>query len=79
MAACPRVLHANERIREGSIERTVRWGDLQLLVHRKRYLVDYERALHDAGVPHLSPRRGGLLAMLEAFDPYTLLSFLMTP
>ena len=79
VAACLRALHANERIREGGIERPVRWSDFQLLVRRKRYLADYERALRDGGVPYLSPRRGGLLATLEALDLCALLDFLMTP
>lgn len=79
VAACLRALHASERIRENGTERAVCWGDFQLLVRRKRYLADYERALRDAGVPYLSPRRGGLLATLEALDLCALLDFLMTP
>ena len=79
VAACLRALHVSERIREGGVERPVRWSDFQLLVRRKRYLADYERALRDAGVPYLSPRRGGLLATLEALDLCALLDFLMTP
>ncbi|MCO5398065.1 UvrD-helicase domain-containing protein [Ralstonia soli] len=79
VAACLRALHANERIREGGVERPVHWSDFQLLVRRKRHLADYERALRDAGVPYLSPRRGGLLATLEALDLCALLDFLMTP
>lgn len=50
-----------------------------MLVHRKYYLADYERALRDADVPYLSPRRNGLLAMLEALDLCAPLDFLMTP
>jgi ATP-dependent helicase/nuclease subunit A len=79
VAACLRALHAGEPIRENGAERPVRWSDFQLLVRRKRYLADYERALRDAGVPYLSPRRGGLLATLEALDLCALLDFLMTP
>ncbi len=79
VAACLRALHAGERVRENGDERPVRWSDFQLLVRRKRYLADYERALRDAGVPYLSPRRGGLLATLEALDLCALLDFLMTP
>ncbi|AJW45017.1 UvrD-helicase domain-containing protein [Ralstonia mannitolilytica] len=79
VAACLRALHAGERIRENGTERAVCWRDFQLLVRRKRYLADYERALRDAGVPYLSPRRGGLLATLEALDLCALLDFLMTP
>ena len=79
VAACLRALHAGERIRENGVERPVRWSDFQLLVRRKRYLADYERALRDGGVPYMSPRRGGLLATLEALDLCALLDFLMTP
>ncbi|WP_296225006.1 UvrD-helicase domain-containing protein [Ralstonia sp. UBA689] len=79
VAACLHALHAGERIRENGAERPVRWSDFQLLVRRKRYLADYERALRDAGVPYVSPRRGGLLATLEALDLCALLDFLMTP
>ncbi|KHK58626.1 ATP-dependent exonuclease [Ralstonia sp. A12] len=79
VAACLRALHAGERIRENGVQRPVRWSDFQLLVRRKRYLADYERALRDGGVPYLSPRRGGLLATLEALDLCALLDFLMTP
>lgn len=79
VAACLRALHAGERIRENGVERPVRWSDFQLLVRRKRYLADYERALRDGGVPYVSPRRGGLLATLEALDLCALLDFLMTP
>lgn len=79
VAACLRALHANQRIQENGEARPARWSDFQLLVRRKRYLADYERALRDAGVPYLSPRRGGLLATLEALDLCALLDFLMTP
>ncbi|MFX8504399.1 hypothetical protein ABTL94_19235, partial [Acinetobacter baumannii] len=75
VAACLRALHAGERIRENGVERPVRWSDFQLLVRRKRYLADYERALRDGGVPYVSPRRGGLLATLEALDLCALLDF----
>ncbi len=78
VAACLRALHVGERVRENGAERPVLWSDFQLLVRRKRYLADYERALRDAGVPYLSPRRGGLLATLEALDLCALLDFLMT-
>lgn len=79
VAASLLALHATECVRENGAERPVRWSDFQLLVRRKRYLADYERALRDAGVPYVSPRRGGLLATLEALDLCALLDFLMTP
>jgi ATP-dependent helicase/nuclease subunit A len=42
-------------------------------------LIEYERALRDAGVPFVSDRRGGLLATLEADDLTALLGFLTSP
>ncbi len=59
--------------------RPARWSDVHLLVRRKTYLAEYERAFREAGIPCLSPRRGGLLATLEALDLSALLAFLMTP
>ncbi|RZT41797.1 UvrD-helicase domain-containing protein [Cupriavidus agavae] len=66
-------------VREGDGERRACWRDMHLLVRRKTYLPDYERALREAGIPCLSPRRGGLLTTLEALDVSALLAFLMTP
>lgn len=66
-------------VRDGSNERRANWRDIQLLVRRKTHLADYERAFREAGIPCLSPRRGGLLATLEALDISALLAFLMTP
>jgi ATP-dependent helicase/nuclease subunit A len=59
--------------------RPVRWGDFQWLVRRKTFLREYELAMRDAGIPYVSPRRGGLLSSLEALDLSALLEFLMTP
>ncbi|MBB1633894.1 exodeoxyribonuclease V subunit beta [Cupriavidus sp. UME77] len=59
--------------------RPARWSDVHLLVRRKTHLAEYERAFREAGIPCLSPRRGGLLATLEALDLSALLAFLMTP
>ena len=66
-------------VREGDDSRRATWRDMHLLVRRKTYLADYERALREAGIPCLSPRRGGLLTTLEALDLSALLAFLMTP
>lgn len=66
-------------VREGDTSRPAAWRDMHLLVRRKTHLPDYERALREAGVPCLSPRRGGLLTTLEALDISALLAFLMTP
>ncbi|WP_367394549.1 UvrD-helicase domain-containing protein [Cupriavidus sp. Agwp_2] len=66
-------------VHENGGTRPARWSDMHLLVRRKTHLADYERALREAGIPCLSPRRGGLLATLEALDLSALLAFLMTP
>lgn len=60
-------------------KRPARWSDICLLVRRRRYLAEYERAFREAGIPCVSPRKGGLLATLEALDLMALLRFLMTP
>ncbi|AVA36220.1 ATP-dependent helicase/nuclease subunit A [Cupriavidus metallidurans] len=66
-------------VREGDGTRPAGWRDMHLLVRRKTFLADYERAMREAGIPCLSPRRGGLLTTLEALDLSALLAFLMTP
>jgi hypothetical protein len=70
---------AGLRVPESDGLRAARWSDVLLLVRRRTYLADYERALRDAGVPFVSDRRGGLLATLEADDLTALLGFLIAP
>lgn len=79
VAAWLRRLRAGATVNEEGARRPVCWRDITLLVRRKTYLADYERAFRAAGIPCLSPRRGGLLATLEALDLSALLAFLMTP
>ncbi len=79
VAAWLRRLRATVPVDEGDGQRPACWRDITLLVRRKTYLADYERAFREAGIPCLSPRRGGLLATLEALDLSALLAFLMTP
>lgn len=79
VAAWLRHLRATAAVPDGDASRPARWSDFYLLVRRKTHLADYERAFREAGVPCLSPRRGGLLATLEALDLSALLAFLMTP
>ncbi|WP_454764286.1 UvrD-helicase domain-containing protein [Cupriavidus campinensis] len=79
VAAWLRQLRDHVPVREGDAMRPACWRDMHLLVRRKAHLADYERALREAGIPCLSPRRGGLLATLEALDISALLAFLMTP
>ncbi|AZG14104.1 UvrD-helicase domain-containing protein [Cupriavidus pauculus] len=83
VAAWLHYLRDHVPVREGEgpkqVSRRATWRDMQLLVRRKTHLPDYERALREAGIPCLSPRRGGLLTTLEALDLSALLAFLMTP
>jgi len=60
-------------------ERALKWGDVMLLVKKRRHLIAYESALRDAGIPFVSDKRGGLLDSLEIADLIALLTFLITP
>ncbi|MCC7007031.1 MAG: ATP-dependent exonuclease, partial [Ottowia sp.] len=71
--------HASAVVTEHGITRAPRWSDFLLLVRRKSYLLDYERALRAHHIPCISPRKGGLLTSLEVLDLVALLNFLMTP
>lgn len=59
--------------------RQARPGDFLLLVKRRMYLPEYEKALRDANLLYESPRLGGLLETLEVEDLIALLTILVTP
>jgi ATP-dependent helicase/nuclease subunit A len=59
--------------------RRARYSDVLILTRRKTYLGIYEAALRQAGIPYLSPGRGGLLDTLEAADLMAVLRFLACP
>ena len=59
--------------------RPAQWGDFLVLIRRKRYLPEIERAFRGLGLPCDSPRQGGLLKTLEADDLGCLLEILLTP
>ena len=61
------------------IWREARASDFLLLVKRRQYLPQYERALRDMGLVYDSSRLGGLLNTLEVDDLIALLSVLVTP
>jgi ATP-dependent helicase/nuclease subunit A len=67
--------------KEGGKEiwRDARASDFLLLVKRRKYLPQYERALRDAKLAYESPRLGGLLNTLEVDDLIALLTVLVTP
>ncbi|MBS1208669.1 MAG: hypothetical protein H6R19_1067 [Proteobacteria bacterium] len=60
-------------------ERPARYADVLILTRRKTQLAAYEAALLEAGIPFVSPGRGGLLDTLEAQDLLATLRFLADP
>ncbi|MDQ8022749.1 MAG: UvrD-helicase domain-containing protein [Moraxellaceae bacterium] len=60
-------------------ERPARYADVLILTRRKTQLGIYEAALRAAGIPFVSPGRGGLLETLEAKDLLAVLHFLADP
>lgn len=75
------ILQARSRITVNGAdgERALKWGDVMLLVKKRRHLIAYESALREAGIPFVSDKRGGLLDSLEIADLIALLTFLITP
>lgn len=59
--------------------RKARESDFLLLVKRRKYLPQFERALREAGLAFESSRLGGLLNTLEVDDLIALLTVLVTP
>ena len=59
--------------------RKARESDFLLLVKRRKYLPQFERALREAGLAFESSRLGGLLNTLEIDDLIALLTILVTP
>jgi len=59
--------------------RDPRPNDFLLLVKRRQYLPQYERAMREAGLAFESSRLGGLLNTLEIDDLIALLTVLVTP
>ncbi len=61
------------------VSRDPRPSDFLLLVKRRQYLPQYERAMREAGLAFESSRLGGLLNTLEIDDLIALLTVLVTP
>ena len=61
------------------IWRKARPSDFLLLVKRRSYLSQYEKALQDAGLAYDSSRLGGLLNTLEVDDLIALLTVFISP
>ncbi|MFM1759709.1 MAG: hypothetical protein RLY75_979, partial [Pseudomonadota bacterium] len=68
-----------DRINGDEVWRKARESDFLLLVKRRKYLPQFERALREAGLAFESSRLGGLLNTLEIDDLIALLMVLVTP
>jgi ATP-dependent helicase/nuclease subunit A len=66
-------------IGEGQDARTIRYGDIFILVRKRSHLGDYEQAFRAAGIPYLSASKGTLMDCLEISDMEALLDTLLTP
>ncbi len=79
LAAALAAWRARTTVPEGAAERPARWSDVLVLIRRRTYAGELERAFRDAGIPFLSARRGSLLHQLEVEDLVALLEFLAAP
>ena len=68
-----------DRVNGEEVWRKARESDFLLLVKRRKYLPQFERALREAGLAFESSRLGGLLNTLEVDDLIALLTVLVTP
>ncbi|MGV0981637.1 MAG: UvrD-helicase domain-containing protein [Polynucleobacter sp.] len=68
-----------DRTNGKEVWRKARESDFLLLVKRRKYLPQFERALREAGLAFESSRLGGLLNTLEIDDLIALLTVLVTP
>ncbi|WP_370624793.1 UvrD-helicase domain-containing protein [Polynucleobacter sp. MG-27-Goln-C1] len=68
-----------DRVNGKEVWRKARESDFLLLVKRRKYLPQFERALREAGLAFESSRLGGLLNTLEVDDLIALLTILVTP
>ena len=68
-----------DRANGKEVWRKARESDFLLLVKRRKYLPQFERALREAGLAFESSRLGGLLNTLEIDDLIALLTVLVTP
>jgi len=59
--------------------RSMRYGDVMLLVRKRSHVHAYEQALREAGIPYLGADRGTLLHSLEVDDMVRLLEILIAP
>ncbi len=66
-------------IGHGEDARPIHYGDIMILVSRRRHAGDYEQALREHHIPYLGAERGTLLESLEVSDMVTLLNWLTTP
>lgn len=66
-------------ITDNQIKRPVRYGDIMILLKKRRHVADYENALQAAGIPFIGTQRKSLLNTLEVQDMISLCNTLLTP
>jgi len=59
--------------------RPIHYGDILILVKKRRHVADYENALLAAGIPFVGTQRKSLLSTLEIQDMLNLCNTLLTP
>lgn len=66
-------------IGQGSNRRTIRYGDIYILLHRRTHAPTIEQALQAASIPYAATTKGTLLERLEVKDIRALLTVLHSP
>lgn len=60
-------------------QRCIRYGDIMILVKKRRHVEHYEDALRKSGIPFIGTQRRSLLTTLEVQDMISLCNTLLTP
>jgi len=69
----------NTAITDNGIARAIDYGDIMILVKKRRHVADYENALLAADIPFIGTQRKSLLSTLEIQDMLSLCNTLLTP
>ncbi|MBL1293955.1 MAG: UvrD-helicase domain-containing protein [Thiotrichales bacterium] len=64
---------------DNGVARNIHYGDIMILVKKRRHVADYENALLAASIPFIGTQRKSLLSTLEIQDMLSLCNTLLTP
>lgn len=73
------LIESKMAIVENGVERAIHYGDIMILMKKRRHVADYENALLAAGIPFIGTQRKSLLSTLEIQDMLSLCNTLLTP